>query len=163
MRTFSLTISLNHSEASIQVTWSLLTNKRLELRSRDLLRPIRGHYPDHLISNDQRLEFRSRDFWRLVCRTRDLTILDIKYLTENNRCACSPLGHGLHHPLLPLPEHVLLLLLVVGRLGEADLQPGAGPLLTVESTHRLDSLDQSEVNVVNDQPIKSQCCQWSVK
>ena len=52
----------------------------------------------------------------------------------------SPLSHGLHHPLLPLPEHVLLLLLVRGRLGEADLHLGAAPLLAVQGPHGLHRL-----------------------
>ena len=37
-------ITLDQSEASIQVAWSLSTNQRLVSRSRDHSRPIRGQY-----------------------------------------------------------------------------------------------------------------------
>ena len=40
--------------------------------------------------------------------------------------------HGLHHSGLALPEHLLLLLLVRGRLRQADLQLGPAEVVPVE-------------------------------
>ena len=40
--------------------------------------------------------------------------------------------HGLHHSGLALPQHLLLLLLVGGRLGEADLKLRPAEVATVE-------------------------------
>ena len=44
----------------------------------------------------------------------------------------------LHHPLLPLPQHLLLLLLIGRRLGQTDLQLRPGQVLPVEVLHGLD-------------------------
>ena len=45
--------SLDQSEASIQVTWSLSANQRPLSRSRDNSQPIRGQYPGQVITLDQ--------------------------------------------------------------------------------------------------------------
>ena len=50
---------------------------------------------------------------------------------------CPPLGHGLHHPLLPLPQHLLLLLLVRGRLKGERSKGHESPLVNKSSGVKL--------------------------